>query len=175
MLNLSSLLSCLCDNHTKQFTKDSHNTVICFGLVIWFIELLYNSWLCFTDHYHTQISVPHQSSLHCLVASSASVSNGFCPLWLAPSSCSSRADLTSNCWTNSQHTTNSLCGLGMDRRENTAFQLLHCCMLQNCCLATGMFAEPFPSNNCLYWLHSSCLEQICHNIMFLVHTLYYCL
>jgi hypothetical protein len=28
----------------------------------------------------------------------------------------------------------------------------------------GMFAEPFPNNGCLSWLHSSCLEQITHNI-----------
>jgi hypothetical protein len=51
-----------------------------------------------------------------------------------------------------------------DRVENTASQLLHCCLLRICCLATGVFAEPFPSNGCLCWLHSSCLEQICHNI-----------
>jgi hypothetical protein len=51
-----------------------------------------------------------------------------------------------------------------DRIENTAFHLLRCCVLQVCCLATGVLAEPFPSNGCLCWLHSSCLEQICHNI-----------
>jgi hypothetical protein len=27
----------------------------------------------------------------------------------------------------------------------------------------AVFAEPLPSNDCLYWLHSSCLEQIYHN------------
>jgi hypothetical protein len=28
----------------------------------------------------------------------------------------------------------------------------------------GVFEEPFPSNDCLCWLHTSCLEQICHNV-----------
>jgi hypothetical protein len=37
------------------------------------------------------------------------------------------------------------------------------CMLWSCCLTTGMFAELFPSNGCLCWLHSSCFDQICHN------------
>jgi hypothetical protein len=51
-----------------------------------------------------------------------------------------------------------------DCAENIASPLLHCCLLQICCLATGVFAEPFPSNSGLCWLHSSCLEQICHSI-----------
>jgi hypothetical protein len=49
-----------------------------------------------------------------------------------------------------------------DRIQNSAFKLLHCSMLWICCLAMGMFAEPFASNGCLYWFHSSSLEQICH-------------
>jgi hypothetical protein len=51
-----------------------------------------------------------------------------------------------------------------DRVENTASQLLHCCVLRICCLTTGVFPKPFPSNGGLCWLHSSCLEQICHII-----------
>jgi hypothetical protein len=51
----------------------------------------------------------------------------------------------------------------MDGVENTASQLLHCSVLRICCLATGVFAESFPSNGCFCWLHSSCLEQICHS------------
>jgi hypothetical protein len=51
-----------------------------------------------------------------------------------------------------------------DCMENTASQLLHCCVLWICCLAMGVFAELCPSNGCLWWLHSSCLEQICHNM-----------
>jgi hypothetical protein len=49
-----------------------------------------------------------------------------------------------------------------DRVENAASQLLHCFRLRICCLATGVFAQPFPSNGCPCWLHSSCFEQICH-------------
>jgi hypothetical protein len=41
-------------------------------------------------------------------------------------------------------------------------------MLQISCLATGAFPEPFSSNGCLYWLHSFCFEQICHNILVVV-------
>jgi hypothetical protein len=52
----------------------------------------------------------------------------------------------------------------MDYVENTASYLLHCCVLRSCCLTTGVFAEPFPSNGSLCWLHSSCLEQICHSM-----------
>jgi hypothetical protein len=72
----------------------------------------------------------------------------------------------------SQRTVDSLCSLGTDRIENnspnsslvairsyrtdrvenTGSKLLHCCMLRICCLATGVFAEPFPSNGCLCWL-----------------------
>jgi hypothetical protein len=55
--------------------------------------------------------------------------------------------------------------IGMDHAENTTSQLLHCCLLQSCSLATGMFTEPFPSNGCLCCLHSSCLEEICHNTL----------
>jgi hypothetical protein len=36
-----------------------------------------------------------------------------------------------------------------------------------CCLAMTVFAEPFPSNGCLLWLHNSFLEQICHNIPYI--------
>jgi hypothetical protein len=49
-----------------------------------------------------------------------------------------------------------------DRLQNTASQLLHCCVTN---LLPSMCSEPFPSNNCLCWLLSSCLEQICHNIL----------
>jgi hypothetical protein len=28
-----------------------------------------------------------------------------------------------------------------------------------------VFVEPFPSNGSFGWLNSSCLEQICHNIL----------
>jgi hypothetical protein len=45
-----------------------------------------------------------------------------------------------------------------DRDENIASQLLHCCILQICCLATGVFAELFLSN-VSFLLHSACLEQ----------------
>jgi hypothetical protein len=31
-------------------------------------------------------------------------------------------------------------------------------------LATGMLAELFPSNSCLFWLHNSGFEQMCHNM-----------
>jgi hypothetical protein len=50
-----------------------------------------------------------------------------------------------------------------DRVENTASHLLHCCVLRICRLETAVFAEPFPSNGCLCWLHSTCLGKICHN------------
>jgi hypothetical protein len=42
-----------------------------------------------------------------------------------------------------------------DRVDNTTSQLLHCCVLRNCRLATCVSAEPFPSNGGLCWLHSS--------------------
>jgi hypothetical protein len=54
-----------------------------------------------------------------------------------------------------------------DRVENISPQSLHCCVLRICCLTTGVFEEPFPSNDCLCWLHSSCLEQIYHNTIIL--------
>jgi hypothetical protein len=117
------------------------------------------------------------------VASLAFMSSSSCPHWLAPFSCSSRAELTGFQLTNFQPTIDSIWSLGTDHMENSspnsssivasrsyhtghvknsASQLLHCCVLQICCLAVGMFAEPFPSNDRLCWLHSSCLEQICH-------------
>jgi hypothetical protein len=37
-------------------------------------------------------------------------------------------------------------------------------MLRICYLATGVFAAPFNNKGCLLWRHSSCLQQICHNI-----------
>jgi hypothetical protein len=52
--------------------------------------------------------------------------------------------------------------ISMDCIQNTDSQLLHCCMLWSCCLATSMFAELFCRNDCLCWHNSSCLEQICH-------------
>jgi hypothetical protein len=36
-----------------------------------------------------------------------------------------------------------------DRIKNTTSHLLCCCMLRICCLATGVFTEPFPSNGSL--------------------------
>jgi hypothetical protein len=30
------------------------------------------------------------------------------------------------------------------------------------CLAVGIFAELFPSNSCLCWLHNSGFQQTCH-------------
>jgi hypothetical protein len=51
-----------------------------------------------------------------------------------------------------------------ERVKNIACQSFHCYILIICCLATGVFAEPFPSNGCLCWLHSSCLKQICYNM-----------
>jgi hypothetical protein len=36
--------------------------------------------------------------------------------------------------------------------------------LRSCYLATGVFAEPFPSNGCLFWFDGSCFEQTCHNM-----------
>jgi hypothetical protein len=35
--------------------------------------------------------------------------------------------------------------------------------LRSCCLATGVFAEPFSSNGSLCWLHNSGFQQKCHN------------
>jgi hypothetical protein len=49
--------------------------------------------------------------------------------------------------------------------ENIASQLLHCSVLRICCLITGVFAEPFPGNGCLCWVHRSYLEQICHSFI----------
>jgi hypothetical protein len=43
----------------------------------------------------------------------------------------------------------------------TAFLLLRACLLWPSC----DILSPFPSNGCLCWLHSSCVEQICHNIL----------
>jgi hypothetical protein len=54
-----------------------------------------------------------------------------------------------------------------DRVQNTASQLLHCCVLQICCLTMVVFAEALPSNDCLCWLHSSRIEEICHIIIIL--------
>jgi hypothetical protein len=96
--------------------------------------------------------------VHCLVvasdgvASSVSMSNGSLALLAGT------LHLHLPSWTNSQRTIYSLCSLGTDCientspssssivaslsyctdcRENTTFQLLHCCMLQICCLATA--------------------------------------
>jgi hypothetical protein len=54
-----------------------------------------------------------------------------------------------------------------DHVENTASKLPNCCLWRICCLATSVFAEPFPSNCCLCSLHSFCLERICRNIQIL--------
>jgi hypothetical protein len=55
----------------------------------------------------------------------------------------------------------------------TALLSLHACLLQpitwqllSHCLATGAFAEPFPSNSSLLASHF-CFEQICHSIIFM--------
>jgi hypothetical protein len=129
------------------------------------------------------------------VASSASVSNASCFRWLALFSCSSRDEISSDYRNNSQRTIDSLCSLGtdtiennspktspivasrsyrLDRVENTASQLLHCCILRICCLATGVLAEPFPSNGCLCGLYSSCLEQVCDSIIGVAAVCKYC-
>jgi hypothetical protein len=55
-----------------------------------------------------------------------------------------------------------------DRVENTSSLSLHCCVLRICCLATDVFAQPFPSKDCLCWLHSSCIEQIYHNTIIII-------
>jgi hypothetical protein len=46
--------------------------------------------------------------------------------------------------------------------ENTAS---HYCCIQLLPWKHAWFAKPFLSNGCLCWLHSSCLEQMCHNIV----------
>jgi hypothetical protein len=106
---------------------------------------------------------------------------------LIPTSYSSHCHLKGSC----NHNCSSLCSFGMacientspnssivmscsyrtDCVESTASHLLHCCVLQICFLATDMFAEPLPSNSCLFWLHSSCLDQICqiYILMYIVH------
>jgi hypothetical protein len=71
----------------------------------------------------------------------------------------------------------SFYSLGTDRTENTAsngssiaslsvpaitWQLL------SHCLATGMFAEPFPSNGCLWWPYNSDFRQTCHNMLSMI-------
>jgi hypothetical protein len=63
--------------------------------------------------------------------------------------------LTDSDSTNSQRTIDSLCSLGTEIVENTASHLSHCCALRSCCTATGVFAEPFPSNSCFCCFHSS--------------------
>jgi hypothetical protein len=39
--------------------------------------------------------------------------------------------------------------VGTDSVENTGSQLLQCYALQSCCLAMGVFSEPFPNNGSL--------------------------
>jgi hypothetical protein len=39
------------------------------------------------------------------------------------------------------------------------------------CLATGVFAQPFPSNGCLCWLPYSSFQQTCHSINYTVASL----
>lgn len=55
----------------------------------------------------------------------------------------------------------------IDHVENITSQLRQCCVLQSCCWATSMFAEPFLSSGCLFWLLGSYFEQICHNTKYL--------
>jgi hypothetical protein len=55
--------------------------------------------------------------------------------------------------------------IGTDRVENIVSHFLHCCVLRSCSLATGVFAELFPSSGCLCWLHRSCLDHTCHIII----------
>jgi hypothetical protein len=52
--------------------------------------------------------------------------------------------------------------IGADRVENIDSQLLRCCVLRSCYLATGLLAESSPNNCFLCWLHSSFLKQIRH-------------
>jgi hypothetical protein len=52
-----------------------------------------------------------------------------------------------------------------DHVEDTDSKLLYCCMLRISCPETAVFSELFPSNACLCCLHSSCREQLCHNIV----------
>jgi hypothetical protein len=49
-----------------------------------------------------------------------------------------------------------------DRTENTAFNSSFTAACAS--VATGVFADPFPSNGCLCWLHKSIFQQTCHII-----------
>jgi hypothetical protein len=69
----------------------------------------------------------------------------------------------------------SLYSLGTDRTENSASNsscIVACVSvatitrrLQSHCLATGVFTEPFRGNGYFCWLHHSCFQQTCHNIV----------
>jgi microsomal dipeptidase-like Zn-dependent dipeptidase len=64
----------------------------------------------------------------------------------------------------------SLYSLSTDRTENTAtnsYLNVECVVCCSYCLATGVFAEPYPSNGCLCWLRNSGLRQTCYNTNFL--------
>jgi hypothetical protein len=54
------------------------------------------------------------------------------------------------------------CRYRTDHVANIDWQFIHCCMIWICCLAMGMFAGLYPSNSSLCWLHSYCLEKLCH-------------
>jgi hypothetical protein len=96
----------------------------------------YNAWLRFTNHYHKQTTILPRR----LVAASngrRSPSSGFpnCPRPQLPKIC---------LWT-----------LSLSR---LFFRLS---TRTDHCLATGVFTEPFPSNDCLCWLHKSGFQQTC--------------
>jgi hypothetical protein len=69
----------------------------------------------------------------------------------------------------------TLCG---PHRKHRFQQFLHCykdtllgdgssivACLHSYCLVMSVFVKPSPRNGSLCWLHSSCFEQICHNII----------
>jgi hypothetical protein len=134
-------------------------------------------WLHFTDHCHTKTSVLSHS-LHCSAwqrlptedvlslpsphACRLAVISHQPPTLLHAVSRLSLDRLTT--WTDSE-STQTLLGLTAmaagsrhgPHREHSFQQLFYCCPHVCCshCLAVGMFAEPFPSNGCLCWLHNS--------------------
>jgi hypothetical protein len=92
------------------------------------------------------------------------------PRWrysIPPRSCSSLYSLGNDRIENTSPNSSTVASRSCrkDRVQNISSQLIYCCMLRICCLAKGVFAEPFPSKGCPCWLLSSCLEQICHNIL----------
>jgi hypothetical protein len=76
--------------------------------------------------------------------------------------CSIRTDHTKNASPNSSYIV-ATCNYRTDRVGNIASPLLYFFALRAYCLSMGVFAKPSPSNGCLCWLHSSCLQKICHS------------